>query len=144
MNIYDKTHPHHAVWREAVESVLAGVPKIVEYRCDNSNWYDIDTVTDGMPIALWLPCYQYRIKSVTKKLVVNGVTYEYPMPFSGEIKVNQIYYVVEVGNINYRSAQSYVNYGNSFVRDHIASGLVHLIKENAEQHAKVIHEIFKL
>lgn len=60
--IHEPGHPHHAVWREYTESLLAGKPKQLEYRTKRPDdfWRDSDMSTS------WHTDIEYRIKPESK------------------------------------------------------------------------------
>jgi hypothetical protein len=66
--IYESTHPHHAVWREYTESLLAGKPKQVEYRASVLDFW----INAGANTS-WNVDFEYRIKPEPKKFwYMNG------------------------------------------------------------------------
>lgn len=78
MNISDKNHPHHAVWREHVQSVLDGEPKVVQWKRPHDNaWFDGAGMEKfGIAKLAWLSDLQYRIKPRT---IIRTITYPEPM-----------------------------------------------------------------
>lgn len=73
MEIWNKAHPHHAVWREWHESFLAGEPKIVQLLVGVADKVWVDSAAPD-----WCPECCYRIKPLPPRLVT--VTYTAPMP----------------------------------------------------------------
>jgi len=79
MNVSDKTHPHHAVWREHVQSVLDGKIKHVEERddCEDVNgWRPCKLFSAGVCATHWHTYNQYRI---ARPMVTRTITYPAPM-----------------------------------------------------------------
>lgn len=96
MNISDKNHPHHAVWREHVQSVLDGEPKVVQSRHDvNGYWEDFNMSEKGVCNASWLPEVEYRIKPRT---IIRTITYPEPMKVAP--KRDQKYWFISAAGFN--------------------------------------------
>lgn len=77
MNISDKNHPHHAVWREHVQSVLDGEPKVVQWRAlSDEPWLEMNVSNYGVATLSWFYDWQYRIKPRT---ITRTITYPEPM-----------------------------------------------------------------
>lgn len=141
MKIYDKEHPHHYVWREYTESVLAGKPKKVQRKNCNGMWVELkaDTIT-GEINSHWIEESDYRIATELKKLVVNGREFHFPMPFRGELAHGQDYYLATIDG----SRCVRCNRTHSKAKEHIDTGLVHLTHDAAVEHSKVLQEINQL
>lgn len=91
MNISDKNHPHHAVWREHVQSVLDGEPKVVQVKVECCEWEDLSFCYAGVVDALWRETNQYRIKPRT---ITRTITYPEPMKVAP--KVGDVFWVVNL------------------------------------------------
>lgn len=77
MNVSDPKHPHHAVWREHVQSVLDGAPKGVEYLYCGTTWVEAAYGSiDGISEVSWSPSSNYRI---ARPMVTRTITYPAPM-----------------------------------------------------------------
>lgn len=84
MNISDKNHPHHAVWREHVQSVLDGEPKEVQWRdSENCEWLGAPIDASGVVCLAWAISRQYRIKPRT---ITRTINYPEPMKVAPEFK----------------------------------------------------------
>lgn len=78
LNVSNRQHPHHEVWREHVQSVLDGSPKTVECSMgDEYDWSAFDgETTYGVCSAGWLVGLKYRI---ARPMVTRTITYPAPM-----------------------------------------------------------------
>jgi len=142
MNIYDKEHPHHTVWREATESVLAGTPKTIQFKDSNCSWSDTSVDSEGKYRLSWRLDTEYRIKPEMKKLRVNGQTFEYPVPFRGTLKHGQEYFTINIVDENLYRFKS--NYNETTGKEDIDAGIVHLDCASAEMHSIVLRAINQL
>jgi hypothetical protein len=144
MNIYDKNHPHHAVWKEYSESLLAGEPVAVEFRINpQHSWSVSDTPSAGMVRLEWCAHFEYRIAKKMRKLIVNGKNFEYPEPFRGTLNESQQYFTPEIVGVVPESRVRY-NCNRECGERHVANGIVHLDSESATAHAEVLIQISKL
>lgn len=77
MNISDKSHPHHAVWREHVQSVLDGNPKHIEFKSsDGYRWLSAMFSSSGVAAINWDETTPHRI---ARPMVTRTITYPAPM-----------------------------------------------------------------
>ena len=77
MNIYDKDHPHNAVFVAQKQSVIDGSQRVVQYADPESKiWDDVDNVLDGTPRTSWREDRLYRLKPLT---VTRTLTYPEPL-----------------------------------------------------------------
>lgn len=83
MNINNPKHPHHAIWREHVQSVLddSENPKIVQYQTVDTlggpyRWANTEYALSGVAKCVWGETGQYRIKPRT---ITRTITYPEPM-----------------------------------------------------------------
>ena len=89
MNVSDKTHPHHAVWREHVQSVLNGKTKTVEFQSsDGYRWLSAIFSSSGVAAINWDETVPHRI---ARLMVTRTITYPAPMT---EVPENGILYWV--------------------------------------------------
>lgn len=114
-------------------------PLIIETFLYDSVQYGISEIVpnngNGMPDTNWLCNLGYRVR-----LVVNGVEYSYPKPFSGELLMNQVYYFPHLGNGNFiKTTNKYCMQAISFTR--VSNGVVHLTPEAAKEHTEVLKKI---
>jgi hypothetical protein len=136
LNIYEKEHPHHLVWKEHTESLLAGNPKTVQWKMPRDDKWE--TSTDRDYNFSWLSSWNYRIapEMTTLKILDREVTF--PKPFSGLLGKSQPYYIVDSNGISRRfNANLYLG------ALHVSQGIVHLSNESAIDHLAAI-EIIKL
>ena len=61
MKLYDKNHPHNAVFCEQLQSVIDGKPKTAEYNVGDGVWHELPMNEQGVSLAKWLVSYDYRI-----------------------------------------------------------------------------------
>jgi hypothetical protein len=140
--IYNPEHPHHAVWREYTESLLVDEPVTVQV-LDFGVWCDAaENCISGLIAVNYNTGYAYRIKPKEKIVIINGVEYTYPKPFSGKLLHNQEYYILDLANNCVDINRS--NFNADRGENHVASGLVHLTANAAKEHLEVMQQILKL
>lgn len=140
MNVYEKEHPHHEVWKQYTESLLKGEPLTVEWKKrEDDVWIIVGTYwSNGCVNLTWEPKYFYRIRQKMQTIFVNGVEYSYPKPFSGVLVGDEIYYrATENGSRTCR------NISHETGLKHVQSGCVHKTLENTNIHSNVINEVLK-
>ena len=94
MNVSDKTHPHHAVWREHVQSVLNGKTKTVEFQSsDGYRWLSAIFSSSGVAAINWDETTPHRI---ARPMVTRTITY--PAPMSDAPKEGTFYWVINVSS----------------------------------------------
>jgi len=94
MNVSDKTHPHHAVWRENLEGALSQSPKLVQVNAeeDQTQWIFLHNNDEGIcDEATWSTGYRYRI---ARPMVTRTITY--PAPMSQVPKIGTIYWAINI------------------------------------------------
>lgn len=137
--VYDNKHRHHELWKNVMQSLVddSKLTTIQMKIRSGDDWIDTKNNLDGTPSALWSENIEYRIKPERVKLVVNGVEYSYPRPFSGKVGFKQKYYMVHMLN----SESDYSNYDEDTGEGHVAMGIVHLTPEAAKEHTEVLKKI---
>jgi hypothetical protein len=86
---------HHAVWREYVQSVLDGAPKVVQYiTVVTDGWMDSTGMHQtGLTYLGWTEQHQYRIRPST---ITRTLTY--PAPVRVSPKRGDGYWIINVDN----------------------------------------------
>jgi len=131
MNVSDKSHPHHAVWREHVQSVLDGNPKtVIRKYLDFDGWEEQPMSENGFCGACWFPGGQYRI---ARPMVTRTITY--PAPLTEAPADGAIYWVInssstEVASIPWRGDKYeylFLKRGIAFATEEDAKAAAHAI-----------------
>lgn len=86
MNIYQKDHPHNAVFVAQLQSVIDGAPRVVQIQMnagpEKHYWKDIVNDTSGTPQTEFIDILAYRLKP-TK--VTRTLTYPEPLRIAPKV-----------------------------------------------------------
>ena len=92
MNIYDKNHPHNAVFCEQLRSVIDGNPRATQVDIGGI-WSDLKMLNNGLVDASWSTCRSYRIKPLAPVMITRTVTY--PAPIAVALAIGTEYFALE-------------------------------------------------
>lgn len=80
MNVYDKDHPHNAVFVAQLQSVIDGAPRVVQVQMDMGSekhyWKDVENDSNGTPQTEFIDILAYRLKPT---IVTRTLTYPEPL-----------------------------------------------------------------
>ena len=77
MNVYDKNHPHNAVFVAQLQSVIDGAPRALQHADPEIMiWRDFGKAADGTSKSPWREDQLYRLKPLT---VTRTLTYPEPL-----------------------------------------------------------------
>jgi hypothetical protein len=139
MKIFEKDHPHHTMWRQLTNNLVDGNQPLTLQRFHRGEWLPVKNDYNGFPETCWVESSQYRIKPKQKILVVDGLVFAYPQPFSDTLKFGQEYYTADIIEVEVRT-----NYTQRAADKHVNMGIVHLTLDAAKEHAEVLKKICKL
>ena len=122
MNIYDKNHPHNAVFCEMLQSVIDGSPKTVQYRgSEQFGWVDRPKNETGITESGWNTLQLYRIKPVM-------ATRTYPAPMTVAPAIGTKYFIVLIDSVDKITwSADYMD------KKWLAAGICHLKREFAQE-----------
>lgn len=125
MNIYDKTHPHNALYLQCCAAAMRGSPLTLQALSDFDGWVDYAPLADGLyPVKMW-NCESLRTKP--PELVMVTRTVAYPAPMAVEPELGTKYFLCVPSGIS-----TYTWCGNPTNEKWLAAGVCHLTRAAAQ------------
>ena len=133
MNVYDKNHPHNAVFVAQLQSIIDGSPCAVQTRLKRfgGNWVSIINDIYGAPITTWGDEFDFRIgpPNVTRTLT-------YPEPLRVVPEVGTAVWILNPGCLAGFSKGIWVGYSGDKI--YFKRGFVFATESDAAEAARVI------
>ena len=137
MNIYDKNHPHNAVFCEMLQSAIDGTPKTMQYRrYDAEEWSDLDKEEGGITLAGWSYYHFYRVKPPEPVIITRTVTYLEPITVVPAIGT-EYFVCLLAGVVNCHWSSCYLD------KKWLAAGVCHLTRKAAQKQWDAYYKVQK-